>query len=72
MKFTVLGNTQVTVSIQVEANNEKEAYRKAQKQFKGVHSYNGNGGTDKLIGVEGKNETIVADEPVTFDDCLPE
>lgn len=72
MKFTVLGNTQVTVSIQVEANNEEEAYEKAKKQFKGIHAYVGNGGIDKLIGVEGKYETIAADEPVTFDDCLPE
>ncbi len=72
MKFTVLGNTQVTVSVQVEADSEKEAYEKAKKQFKGIHAYVGNGGTDKLIGVEGEHETIAADEPVTFDDCLPE
>lgn len=31
MKFTVLGNTQVTVSVQVEADNKKEAYEKAKK-----------------------------------------
>lgn len=71
-RFIVLGNTQVTISIEVEADNEKEAYEKAKKQFKGIHAYVGNGGTDKLIGVEGKHETIAADEPITFDDCLPQ
>lgn len=71
MRYIVLGNTQVTVSIEVEANSEKEAYRKAKKQFKGIHAYVGNGGADKVIGVEGRYETIAADEPVEFDDCMP-
>ena len=68
-KYTVLGNTQVTVSIAVEANSEDGAYKKARKQFKDIQSYVGNGGTDKLIGVEGAC-TIAADEPVVWDDVL--
>ena len=70
MRYTVLGNTQVTVSIEVEADDPGEAMQKAKRKFKGVKAYAGNGGTDKLIGVEGHGETIVADEPVVFDDCI--
>lgn len=68
-KYVVLGNTQVTVSITVEANSKDEAYKKARKQFKGIQDYVGNGGTDKLIGVEG-DCTIAADEPVVWDDIF--
>lgn len=69
MKYVVFGVTEITVSIEVEAENENEALEKADKQFKGIHSYAGNGG-DKLIGVEGKSETIAADAPVEFNDCM--
>ena len=72
MKYIVLGNTSVTVSIAVEAGSEDEAYEEARKRFKGIHAYLGNGGHGKLIGVEGDTETIAADEPVTFDDIIPE
>lgn len=71
MKYVVLGNTQVTVSVEVEANSQEEAIQKAKKKFKGIHPYLGNGGDMKLIGVEGVNETIAADEPVVFDDVMP-
>lgn len=71
MKYIVLGNTRVTVSVEVEANSEQEAYAKAKKKFKGIKEYMGNGGDMKLIGVEGENETIAADEPVVFDDVMP-
>lgn len=70
-KYTVMGNTQVTVSITVNAKNPEEAMKKAKKKFAGIHSYLGNGGDDKIIGVENKNETIAADEPVIWDDCMP-
>lgn len=69
-KYTVLGNTTVTVSVTVEADSEEQALKKAKRLFKGVNSYLGNGGDDKLIGVEG-DCTIAADEPVEFDDVLP-
>lgn len=76
-KITVLGHTQVTVSTVITVPDgplppEEELYKKAQKAFKGVHAYMGNGGSDKLIGVEGKDETIAADEKVVFDDILPQ
>lgn len=68
--YIVLGNTQVTVSCKVRANSEAEATEKAKAQFGGIHAYAGNGGTDKLIGVEDARESIAADEPVIFDDCM--
>ena len=70
MKYTVLGNTTVVVSVEVEAASEEEALEKARRQFGGIHEFAGNGGEDKLIGVNGENETIAADEPIEFDDVL--
>ena len=69
-KYNVLGNASVTVCVTVEANSEEEAMNKANEQFNGIHSYCGNGGVDKLIGVEGSNVSIAADESVEFDDVM--
>ena len=69
-KYIVLGHTEVTVSCEVEADTPEEAIKIASKKFGGVHSFSGNGGTDKLIGVNGPNETIAADEEIIFDDCI--
>lgn len=68
MKYIVLGKTQVTVSVEVEANDPADAMKKAKDKFKGVNPYYGNGGPNKLIGVEGPGETIAADYPVIFYD----
>jgi len=69
-KYNVFGNASVTVCVTVEAENEESAMKKAKKKFGGISSFFGNGGTDKLIGVNGDNESIFADEPVQFDDVL--
>lgn len=61
MKYTVFGNAEVTVSIVVEAENEERAYIIARQKFGGIHSFSGNGGTDKLIGVDGEYESIATD-----------
>ena len=68
MEYRVYGHTTVTVSTLVEANSEEEAIEKANQEFGGILSYCGNGGTDKLIGVDGEYDTIEADESVEFDD----
>ena len=68
-KWVVTGNVEVTVSITVEAETEDEAMEIAEENFGGVNSYCGNGGTDKLIGVNGDNESISCDCDVEFDDC---
>jgi len=66
MKYRVIGNLQVSVGITVEAESEGEAIEKAYEEFGGVYDYCGNGGTDKLIGVDGYNEWIEADGVVEF------
>lgn len=58
----------VVVHITVEAENGDQAMEIAAHKFKGIHEYMGNGGSDKLIGVEGKNESITIDGEVEFDD----
>ena len=74
-RIRVFGNAKVTVSVVIEAEDnvsEAEIYNRAVKEFGGFHSYVGNGGTDKLIGVSGAAETIAADESPTFDDYMEE
>ncbi len=56
MKYRVIGTIQVSVGIIVEAENEDDAIQKAYKEFGGVTGYCGNGGTDKLIGVDGDTD----------------
>lgn len=73
----VLGHAEVTVSVLLkvgdsEALSEQEIYAKAGKEFNGIIAFVGNGGTDKLIGVEGEGETISADEAPVFDDYMEE
>ncbi len=72
MKHRVIGNIQVSVGIIVEAENEDEAIQNAYEEFGGVNGYCGNGGTDKLIGVDGDTEWIEADGIVEFNDVEEE
>lgn len=76
-KLIVHGYTTVTVHCVIDVDEEEykngeiteeEIYEKATEQFGGIEAFCGNGGYDKLIGVEGSNESISADESVTFDD----
>lgn len=76
-KIRVFGHATVTVSTLITVRDgtelsEKEIYRRAKRKFGGIHAFLGNGGDDKLIGVEEENETIAADEPVVFDDYMKE
>lgn len=67
-KYDVHGTVPVVVHITVEAESGEQAIEIAEKKFKGVHEYMGNGGYNKLIGVEGSNESITIDGNVEFDD----
>lgn len=53
------------------AINEKEAIKKANKEFGSLANYVGMGGSDKLIGVTtGEDDRyIFPDSDVEFDDC---
>lgn len=57
-KYRVMGVVEVAVTKEVWANNEEEAYEKALDQLTTLESYLGNGGDDKLIGVEGQGESV--------------
>ena len=61
MKYRVDGEVTISVSIEVEAASPEDALEKADEQFGGVRNYVGNGGFDKLIGVQGTKESIQAD-----------
>ena len=69
-KYTVTGNTSITVSIVVEADSEDGAIDAAYANFGGIRAYCGNGGVDKLIGVQGSEESIAADGSIEFDDVV--
>lgn len=68
-EYDVHGTVPVVVHITVEAESEEQAIEIAKKKFRGVHEYLGNGGCDKLIGVEGDHESITVDGNAEFDDC---
>ena len=73
MKYRIFGNTNVVVTTIIEVPDdkklsEKELYEIAAKKFHGINPYLGNGGSDKLIGVEGKGDTIFAEEEIVWDD----
>lgn len=67
-KYSVRGTTVVTVTKEVWANNEDEAYEKAFYQLNCLTAFCGNGGTDKLVGVYGDDESVDADGTIEYDD----
>ena len=76
-RYRVFGHTTITVTTVVEVEEdeeltEEEIYERAQKGFGGIVPYAGNGGVDKLIGVDGSDDTIESDEEVEFDDYMEE
>lgn len=67
-KYRVYGTTTVTVTKEVWANNEDEAYDKAYDELPELNEYCGNGGEDKLIGVEEIEESVSVDDDIHYDD----
>lgn len=67
-KFRVMGTVEVTVYKEVWANNEDEAYNKAYRQLDTLTEYCGNGGIDKLVGVEEEGESVAADGIIEYND----
>ncbi len=58
-KFKVEVPFAVFVSVEVEADDEDSAMEEAAQEVS-IHGYCGNGGSDKLIGVSGSDESIYA------------
>ena len=67
-KYRVRGTTVVTVTKEVWASNEDEAYNKAFNQLDSLTAFCGNGGIDKLVGVYGDDESVDADGTIEYDD----
>ena len=72
-EIQVFGHVTATVStiIKVRDNTElteKQILARAKKKFSGIQAFYGNGGSDKLVGVTGAEDTIAIDEEVEFDD----
>lgn len=67
-KYRVYGMVTVNVTKEVWANSEDEAREKAYDQLPSLTAYCGNGGYDKLVGVDGDDETIETFEDIEYDD----
>ena len=67
-KYRVYGTATVTVTKEVWANDEDEALEKAYDALPYLIAYCGNGGGDKLIGVEGYDETVEAFDDIEYND----
>lgn len=65
-KYRVYGTTTVTVTKEVWAANEEDAYEKAYFQLDSLTAYCGNGGIDKLIGVDGDDESVDAGDVIDY------
>lgn len=66
--YEVTGTFEITVKKRVLANSPEEALEKAKETFGGIHEYCGNGGDDKLIGVENSSESVFADGDIEWDE----
>lgn len=67
-KYRVYGTTTVTVTKEVWASNEDEALEKACSALPCLTAYCGNGGYDKLIGVEEDDETVETFDDIEYND----
>lgn len=68
-KYRVYGHTTVTVVIDVFADNEEDAKETAYAQRDSLTAYCGNGGVDKLIGVDNDEESVITDSDIDYDDA---
>ena len=68
-KYRVYGTTTVTVTKEVWASSEDEALEKAYGQLSCLTAYCGNGGYDKLIGVEEDNEAVETFDDIEYNDA---
>ncbi len=67
-KFRVYGRTTVNVIVEVCAKDGDDAMKKAYEILPSLIEYAGNGGTDKLVGVEDDDHSVSVDDYITYDD----
>lgn len=67
--YEVRGTYAITVLKRVKAKDEQEAIELAERYFSGITEYCGNGGYDKLVGVEEDSESVSADGCVEWQDA---
>lgn len=70
-KYVVSGKVTAFISVELEAENKKEAIEKAYEECSGPMSFVGNGGYDKLIGVcdtDSAYISIACDDEVEYTD----
>lgn len=67
-KFKVYGNVNVVVTKEVWANTAEEAMEKAQERLSCLTAYCGNGGYDKLVGVQHSDESVDIFDDIVYDD----
>ena len=67
-KFRVMGITEVTVYKEVWANSEDEAIEKAENELPELTVYCGNGGYDKLVGVDEYEESVEINDEIKWND----
>lgn len=67
-KFKVYGNVNVVVTKEVWARTAEEAMEKAQERLSCLTAYCGNGGWDKLVGVENHDESVDVFDDIVYDD----
>jgi len=68
MRYRVFGHTTVTGTTEVNADSPEDALIKAGYKLDSLVAYSGNGGMDKLLGVEGECDSVSADESIEWDD----
>ena len=67
--YRVCGTTVVTVYKEVWANDADEAIDRANDELSSLTEYCGNGGYDKLVGVDNEDESVSADSMIEWDDA---
>ena len=68
-KYKVYGTVTVCVTKEVWANSEDEAREKAYDQLSCLTAYCGNGGGDKLVGVDGDDESVDTFDDIEYTDA---
>ncbi len=67
-KYRVYGTTTVCVCKEVWANSADEAIERAEDELYSLTEYCGNGGADKLVGVDGSDEFVSVDCGIEWND----